>query len=123
MANTVKADAPKLRFDDRPAAPHTSKFMKRFPGMGDRPVYGRDSLFLAHRLRKDYWRLHEERADLKVYKDRLVENQRRAEFTNEVRRIEGFLQHNLTYQSRLDYLRDVAKPKLLAQIGVSALPD
>ena len=79
--------------------------MKRFPGMGDRPVYGRDALFLAHRLRKDYWRLHRDRTDLKVYKDRLVENQRRAEFTNEVRRIEGFLQRNLAYKARSSWTR------------------
>ena len=96
---------------------------KKFPGFSRAPyAYGRDALFLAQRLRKDYWRNHQERSDLLAYKENLVKNQRRAEYTNEVRRIEGFLQSNLTHQARKNYLRP-RQQALLSQLGVSGLPD
>ena len=121
MASKVMADAPKLRMDDGPIRRPRDKVIKRFPGF-ERPQYGRDSLFLAQRLRQDYWRRHKERADLIVYKERLVDNQKRAEYTNEVRRIEGFLQSNLTHQARKDYLRP-RQQQLLSKLGLSALPE
>ena len=100
--------------------------VKRFPGMGERPnarpVYGRDALFLAERLRQDYWRRHKERGELLVYKERLAKNQRRAERVNEVRRIEGFLQSDLTQQARLDYLRP-RQAALMKDSGMTALPN
>ena len=102
-----------------------AKVIKHFPGVGERPLYGRDSLFLAQRLRQDYWRRHKERADLLVYKENIAQNQRRADYVNEVRRLEGFLQHNLTYESRRSYLEKASgnlKEKLKA-MGVAALPD
>ena len=97
--------------------------LARFPGVGDqRPVYGRDALFLAQRLRKDYWRHHKQREDLRVYRERLQQNQKRANYINEVRRIEGFIQSNLTHPSRLDYLRPRQK-ELLSQLGMSGVPE
>ena len=83
---------------------------------------GRDDLFLAERLRKDYWRHHKERSELLVYKQRLVDGQRRSDYVNEVRRIEGFLQSHLTHASRLDYLRP-RKLELLNRLGMSAVPE
>ena len=100
------------------------KVMKKFPG-GERPLYGRDSLFLAQRLRQDYWRRHKERADLLVYKENIAQNQRRADYVNEVRRVEGFLQNDLTYEARRSYLkgaRDTLKAKL-SELGVNGLPE
>ena len=47
---------------------------------------------------------------------------KRAEYINEVRRIEGFLQSNLTHASRKDYLRP-RKEALMSQLGMSGLPD
>ena len=88
----------------------------------ERPVYGRDALFLAERLRQDFWRRHKERGELAVYKERIAQNQRRAEYINEVRRIEGFLQSNLTHASRKDYLRP-RKEALMSKLGMSGLPD
>ena len=125
MASTVKADAPKLRMDDTPRArrPKLDEVIRRFPGYGDRPVYGRDSLFLAQRLRQDYWRRHKERADLLIYRENIAQNQKRADYVNEVRRVEGFLQNNLTEGARTEYLkgsRDDLKARL-SQMGVAAL--
>ena len=122
MASTVKADAPKLH-DPRARRPRLDKVIRRFPGYGDRPVYGRDSLFLAQRLRQDYWRRHKERADLLIYRENIAQNQKRADYVNEVRRIEGFLQNNLTEGARTEYLkgsRDDLKARL-SQMGVAAL--
>ena len=88
--------------------------------------YGRDALFEAHRLRQDYWRNHKQREELLLYKQRIADNQRRAEHTNEVRRLDGFLQHNLTYNARNVWLKDVhnaRKTELLKKMGVAALPD
>ena len=82
---------------------------------------GRDALFLAERLRKDYWRTHKERKELLVYKERLAQAQKRAEYVNEVRRVEGFLQHNLTYGARRQYLEG-RKTQMLKKLGVSAIP-
>ena len=83
---------------------------------------GRDALFLAERLRKDYWRTHKERQELLVYKERLAQAQKRAEYVNEVRRVEGFLQHNLTYGARRQYLEG-RKTQMLKKLGVSAIPN
>ena len=104
-----------------PARPN----MKRFPGFGERPLHGRDSLFLAQRLRQDYWRRHKERADLLIYRDNIAQNQKRADYVNEVRRVEGFLQNNLTQGARVAHLtdaRDVLKARL-KDLGVAALPE
>ena len=89
---------------------------------GERPVYGRDALFLAERLRKDFWRRHKERGELLVYKEAIAKNQRRAEHVNEVRRIEGFLQSNLTHQARKEYLAPRQK-ELLNKLGMSGVPE
>ena len=87
--------------------------IKRFPGIGERPrerpVYGRDALFMAERLRKEFWANHKNREELRVYKERLVKNQKRAEGVNEVRRIQGFRESNLAYGPRLAYLEDRQK--------------
>ena len=72
--------------------------------INNRPVYGRDALFLAERLRKAFWRHHKERGELLAYKEHIAQGQKRAEYTNEVRRIEVFLQHDQTYGARRDYL-------------------
>jgi hypothetical protein len=117
MSNKLKGDASKIRAESGPGRIKTN----RFPGIGERPVYGRDSLFLAQRLRQDYWKRHKERADLIIYKERLVANQRRAENVNEVRRVEGFLQSNLTYPARKDALAP-RKTELLSQLGMGGVP-
>ncbi len=91
----------------------------KIPG-GQRPIYGRDALFLAQRLRKDDWRHHKERTDLIVYKENIANNQRRAEYVNEVRRNEGFLQSNLTHQAALNHLRPRQKD-LMAKLGMAAV--
>ena len=101
------------------------RVIRCFPGYGERPVYGRDSLFMAQRLRQDYWRRHKERADLLVYREHIAQNQRRADYTNEVRRVEGYLQNNLTHSARVAYLkgaRDDLKKKL-SDLGVTGLPE
>ena len=85
-------------------------------------AYGRDALFLAERLRKDFWRNHKQRQELLVYKKHLAQSQKRATYVNEVRRIEGFLQHNLTYGARRHYLEG-RKTEMLKKLGVSALPE
>ena len=95
--------------------------MKR-SGANERPLYGRDALFQAERLGKDFWRRHKDRSELLVYKERIADNQKRAEYVNEVRRIEGFLQHNLTYQARRDYL-EPRKKELLMKLGTNAVPE
>ena len=100
--------------------------LKRFPGVGEGvpsvPIYGRDALFLADRLRKDFWRRHKEREELKVYKDRIAQNQKRAEHINEVRRIEGFLQHNLTEGQRKAEMGR-RQEALMRTLGMTALPE
>ena len=124
MASKVMADAPKLRMDDGPIRRPRDKVIKRFPGF-ERPLYGRDSLFLAQRLRQDYWRRHKERADLLVYRENIAQNQKRADYVNEVRRVEGFLQNNLTHAARVAHLtdaRDVLKARL-KELGVAGLPE
>ena len=90
--------------------------------MQDRPLYGRDALFQAERLRKDFWRHHQERGELLAYKEHIAQGQKRAEYTNEVRRIEGFLQHDQTYGARRDYLKG-NREQLLKKLGMDALPD
>ena len=116
MANKIKGDASKIR-ESEPGRIKTN----RFPGIGERPVYGRDSLFLAQRLRQDYWKRHKERSDLIIYKDRLVANQRRAEYVNEVRRVEGFIQSDLTQGARILTLTP-RKTELLNQLGMTGVP-
>ena len=88
----------------------------------DRTVYGRDALFQAERLRKDFWRHHKERGELLAYKEHIAQGQKRAEYINEVRRIEGFLQHDQTYGARLQHLTK-GKEQLLKKLGMDALPD
>ena len=90
--------------------------------INNRPVYGRDALFLAERLRKDFWRNHKERGELLAYKEHIAQGQKRADYTNEVRRIEGFLANDLTYAARLDHMRP-RKEELLKKLGMTALPD
>ena len=92
------------------------------PFTKERPVYGRDALFLAERLRKDFWRHHKERGELLAYKEHIAQGQKRADYINEVRRIEGFLQHNLTHGARLQHLTK-GKEQLLKKLGMDALPD
>ena len=99
--------------------------LKRFPGIGERPrerpVYGSDALHLAQRLRKDYWRQHKERGELALYKDMIAKNQRRAEGVNEVRRIEGFIQSDLTHPARIAYLENRLERKL-RELGLTGVP-
>ena len=87
----------------------------------ERPVYGSDALHLAQRLRKDYWRQHKERGELALYKDMIAKNQRRAEGVNEVRRIEGFLQRDLTQPARIAYLENRLERKLW-ELGLTGVP-
>ena len=102
--------------------------LNRLSGFKERPrekLYGRDALFLAERLRRDFWKRHKDREELLIYKDRLVSNQKRAEYTKEVRRLEGFLQHDLVHASRIDYMkgsRDNLKAKL-KDLAVTGLPE
>ena len=100
--------------------------MKRFPGVDEptpvRPVYGRDALFLAQRLRRDYWHNHKERAELLLYKNRIAQNQRRADSMNELRRVEGFIQSNLAPGPRMAHL-ERSKAALLKSLGMSAFSD
>ena len=100
--------------------------IKRFPGIGERPrerpIYGSDALHLAQRLRQDYWRQHKARGELMLYKDMIAKNQRRAEGVNEVRRIQGFLESDLTHQARKDWLRP-RKEGLMKALGLEALPE
>ena len=88
----------------------------------DRTIYGRDALFQAERLRKDFWRHHKERGELLAYKEHIAQGQKRADYTNEIRRIEGFLAHDLTHSARLNHMRR-SKEQLLEKLGMSALPD
>ena len=88
----------------------------------DRTVYGRDALFQAERLRKDFWRHHKERGELLAYKEHIAQGQKRADYTNEIRRIEGFLAHDLAYGARLNHMKR-SKEQLLGKLGMSALPD
>ena len=90
--------------------------------INNRPVYGRDALFLAERLRKDFWRHHKERGELQAYKEHIAQGQKRADYTNEVRRIEGFLAHNLTHPARVAHMRP-RQEELLKKLGMTALPD
>ena len=99
--------------------------IKRFPGIGERPrerpLYGSDALHLAQRLRQDYWRQHKARGELALYKDMIAKNQRRAEGTSEVRRIEGFLQTDQTYGARL-WLQ-ARQRRIMKELGLEALPE
>ena len=89
---------------------------------GEKPIFGRDALFLAERLRHGFWRRHKESGELMAYKERITTNQRRAEYTNEVRRIEGFLQSNLAHQARKGYMRPRQRD-LMMKMGLTALPE
>ena len=100
--------------------------IQRFPGIGERPrerpLYGSDALHLAQRLRQDYWRQHKARGELVLYKDMIAKNQRRAEGVNEVRRIQGFLESDLTHQARKDWLKP-RQEGLMKALGLEALPE
>ena len=95
---------------------------REFNEYGQKPLYGRDALFMGERLRQDYWKRHKDQAELLLYKEKLAQGQRRAEYTSEVRRIDGHLQKNLTQQFRTDFLAP-RKRDFMMKLGLSGVDD
>ena len=65
---------------------------------------------------------HKQREELRVYRDRIQQNQKRANYVNEVRRIEGFLQSNQARASRLLYL-GLKQKDMLKSLGLEGVPE
>ena len=93
---------------------------REFNEYGQKPLYGRDALFMGERLRQDYWKRHKDQAELLLYKEKLAQGQRRAEYVSEVRRIDGHLQKDLTQQFRTDFLAP-RKKDFMMKLGLSGL--
>ena len=95
---------------------------QEFGEYGQKPLYGRDALFMGERLRQDYWKRHKDQTELLLYKEKRAQGQRRAEYTSEVRRIDGHLQKNLTQQFRTDFLAP-RKKDFMMKLGLSGVED
>ena len=95
---------------------------REFGEYGQKPLYGRDALFMGERLRQDYWKRHKDQAELLLYKEKLAQGQRRAEYTSEVKRIDGHLQKNLTLEFRRDFLAP-RKKDFMMKLGLSGVED
>ena len=93
---------------------------REFGEYGQKPLYGRDALFMGERLRQDYWKRHKDQTELLLYKEKLAQGQRRAEYVSEVRRIDGHLQKDLTQQFRTDFLAP-RKKDFMMKLGLSGL--
>ena len=95
---------------------------REFNEYGQKPLYGRDALFMGERLRQDYWKRHKDQTELLLYKEKLAQGLRRAEYVNEVKRIDGHLQKNLTLEFRRDFLAP-RKKEFMAKLGLSGLEE
>ena len=81
--------------------------------------FGRDALFHAERLRKDYWKNYKDRSELRVYRNNL--QRVRAQRAHD--QIKGLLGH-MTVHSRQGYLvAEQTKLQNLAEDIRASLPD
>ena len=84
--------------------------------------FGRDEHFVGERIRKEYLRNYKERQDLISMRQKLAVGQMQADISNELHRVEGYLQGNIQVV-REDMLkeRQSALRKELAKLGVEKL--
>ena len=78
-------------------------------------AYGRDALFRAERLRKEYLKNFQARTDSALFREKLVLAQKRSEVSNELNRIDSFLGH-MTHSARLAYMSR-ERDKLRGELG------
>ena len=86
-------------------------------------AFGRDALFHAERLRKDYWKNYKDRSELRAYRNNLQRVRELSEVTNLEHQIKGLLGH-MTEHSRDGYLvAEQSKLQKLAADIKASLPD
>ena len=84
--------------------------------------FGRDEHFVSERIRKEHLRNYKERQDLISMRQKLAVGQMQADISNELHRVDGYLQGNIRVV-RHDMLeeRQAALRKELAKLGVEKL--
>ena len=85
--------------------------------------FGRDALFHAERLRKDYWKNYKDLSELRAWRNNLQRVRELSEVTNLEHQVKGLLGH-MTEHSRHGYLvaEQTKLQKLAADIRAS-LPE
>ena len=85
--------------------------------------FGRDALFHAERLRKDYWKNYKDRSELRAWRNNLQRVRELSEVTNLEHQVKGLLGH-MTEHSRHGYLvAEQSKLQKLAADIRASLPD
>ena len=77
--------------------------------------FGRDALFKAERMRKEYHQNYQHRGELARFRERLVLKQKQAEALNELNRVEAFL-NPMIYPVRTAYMAK-RRDKLRGELG------
>ena len=87
-----------------------------------RHAYGRDEHFVSERIRKEHLRNYKERQELIALRQKLAVGQMRADISNKLQRVEGYLLPNIrVVRKGLLEERQGALRKELAKLGVEKL--